>query len=207
MAKVPKYRYDPYGEIIERFNKAGIDYVVVSMSGINYYAQSARDAFMTYDYDIFLKPAFGNVSKAIMILHKAGYETVSTEGPVSKKNLQEVVRKKKTIVAVNPEGITFELLFAVSGFTFRRFSEDASIFRSGDAVIRVAKLHKLLASKKIAGQPKDRQFLKRYEMILKERSPSSSSNQKPECRNPAKHHGGQAETRAPVARRQRRIYW
>ena len=103
MAKVPKYRYDPYGEIIERFNKAGIDYVVVSMSGINYYAQSARDAFMTYDYDIFLKPAFGNVSKAIMILHKAGYETVSTEGPVSKKIYKKLSAKRKLLLPSIPK--------------------------------------------------------------------------------------------------------
>jgi hypothetical protein len=67
---------------------------------------------------------------------------------------------------VNPEDVAFELLFAVSGFAFDQMAVDASIFKAGEAVIRVAKLNKLLASKEAADRPKDRLFLKRYKMML-----------------------------------------
>ena len=169
MNRARKERYDPYGELIERFNRAGVDYVVVGMSGVNYYAESAMDAFGTQDYDLFLRPSVSNAAKAIKILRELGYETTTTEGAISEKSLKQLVFHKKTVLAVNPEGITFELLFAVSGFVFRQMAEDASIFRAGEVLIRVGRLQKLLASKKAANRPKDRLFLKRYEMILRKK--------------------------------------
>ncbi len=166
VTSVRKNIYDPYKELIERFNEAGVDYVVIGMSGINYYAESALDTFGTQNYDLFLRPAVANAAKALRIFHELGYETIMTEGPVSEKDLKRVVRQKKTVLAVNPEGITFELLFAVSGFVFQQLAGDASIFKAGGTLVRVGKLHKLLASKKAANRPKDRLFLKRYEMIM-----------------------------------------
>lgn len=64
----------------------------------------------------------------------------------------------------------FELLFSVPGFAFGQMAVDASIFKAGEVVIRVAKLNKLLASKEAADRPKDRLFLKRYKLILKKLS-------------------------------------
>jgi len=169
----PKGEYeDPHSALIDRFNKSGVDYVVVGMSAINYYASSAMETFGTRDYDLFLRPAAANIAEALKIFHELGYETATTEGLVSEKSLKQIVRQKKTVLAVNPDGVTFELLFAVSGFGFQRMAGDASMFRAGEVVIRVGKLHKLLASKKAAGRPKDRLFLKRYEMILKKKKQS-----------------------------------
>ena len=161
-----KSLYDPYSELVECFNKAGVDYVVVGMSGINYYAQSALDAFGTQDYDLFLRPAVANAAKAFGVLKGLGYEMVAGEKRASEKNLKEILKEKRTILAVNPDGITFKLLFAVSGFFFKQLAGDAAIFRAGETLIRVGRLSKLLASKKAANRPKDRLFLKRYEMII-----------------------------------------
>ena len=41
MAKSVRPVYDPYADLIAGLNKAHVDYVVVGMSGINYYASSA----------------------------------------------------------------------------------------------------------------------------------------------------------------------
>lgn len=165
MAK--KNLYDPYGELMDGLNRAGVDFVVVGMSGINYYAESAVDTFGTQDCDLFLKPALANAVKAFGVLTGLKYEMSAGGKAISEKDLKRMLEFKKTVLAVNPEGVTVELLFAVSGFVFRQMAEDASVFRAGETLIRVGKLHKLLASKKAAGRPKDKLFLKRYEMILK----------------------------------------
>jgi transcriptional regulator with XRE-family HTH domain len=167
---------DPWSALFERLNKSRVDYVVIGMSGINYYARSAMETFGTQDYDIFLRPAFENAAKALTIFHELGYETTTADGPVTNKNLRQVVRKKKTILSVNPGSVTFELLFAVSGFVFRQMAGDATVFRVGESVIRVARLQKLLASKEAAGRPKDKLFLKRYEMILKKQKLRDSNS-------------------------------
>ena len=165
MAK--KYIYDPYGDLIRQLNREGVDYVVVGMSGINYYSESALDTFGTQDYDLFLKPAVANAAKAFEVLSGSGYEMVADGKPVAKKDIERILKEKRTVLAVNPEGVTFELLFEVSGFVFEQMATDASIFKAGDALIRVARLSKLLASKEAAGRPKDKLFLKRYKLILK----------------------------------------
>ena len=168
---------DPCAALIHCLNKAGVDYVVIGISGINYYATSATDSFGTQDYDLFLRPAISNAAKALTVFHELGYETfVADHGAVKEKDLKPILRKKRTVLAVNPDGVTFELLFAVSGFTFRQFASDVSIFKAGEVLIRVGKLHKLLASKQSAGRSKDKLFLKRYEMNLRERGKSKPKN-------------------------------
>lgn len=165
MAK--KNVYDPYSELIEQLNREGVDYVVVGMSGINYYAESALDTFGTQDYDLFLRPAVANAAKAFEVLRGLGYDMVADGKKASMKDVEKIVHKRRTVLAVNPEGVTFELLFAVSGFAYEQMAVDASIFKAGDAVIRVGKLNKLLASKEAADRPKDRLFLKRYKILLR----------------------------------------
>ena len=171
---------DPWAALFESFNRAGVDYVVVGMSAINYYARSAMETFGTQDFDLFLRPAMLNAAKALDILSGLGYELSANGKKVIRKDIKEIVRQKRTILAVNPEGVTFELLFAVSGFAFGQMVDDASIFRAGEALIRVAKLNKLLASKEAADRSKDRLFLKRYKMILKKISHKPASGIGPE---------------------------
>lgn len=158
---------DPHEILIDRFNRTGVAYVVIGMSAINYYAPSASESFGTQDYDIFLRPSLSNVAKALRIFRELGYETMTTDGAIHDKDLGQLLRKKKTLFAIDPYRLKFDLVLAVSGFIFRQMADDASIFKAGETLIRVAKLNKLLASKEAAGRPKDRLFLKRYQMLLK----------------------------------------
>ena len=77
--------YDPYVELLDKFNKAGVDYVVIGMSGINYYARSAMETFGTQDYDIFLRPAIENAARALRIFHELGYETTAGDEALTDK--------------------------------------------------------------------------------------------------------------------------
>lgn len=45
---------DPYLKIINGFNKIGVRYAVVGVSGINYYAEDSSRLVITGDYDMFL---------------------------------------------------------------------------------------------------------------------------------------------------------
>ncbi len=54
------------------------------------------------------------------------------------------------------------------GFTFSQMGSGVTTFVVGNVPIKVAKLEKLLSSTKAAGRSKDKLFLKRYEILLKE---------------------------------------
>lgn len=161
--------FDPYSKVLERFNRAKVRYVVVGMSGINYYASSAKEIFVTHDYDVFVKPVIENVKKAVSTLKALSYTVIVDGKELESSMIQRYIAARKTFLAVDPHGITIELILAVSGFVFNEMESDASIFELGKTPIRVAKLRKLLESKKIAGREKDKLFLKRYKILLTEK--------------------------------------
>ena len=61
-----------------------------------------------------------------------------------------------------------ELLLKISGYPFSELAKDAATFTVRGVPIRVGRLGKLLRSKLLAGRPKDRHFLKRYQSLLEE---------------------------------------
>lgn len=161
--------YDPYIEVLDEFNRRGVSYVVIGMSGINYYAAGAEETFATQDFDIFIKPTIDNLKKSISIFRKFDYSLIANKQEIEASSIKQIVRDRTTILATDAYGITFELILSVSGYTFNQMVMDATIFNIKDMPIKVAKLSKLLTSKKIAGREKDTLFLKRYEILLKEK--------------------------------------
>lgn len=166
---------DPYRAVIEQLNRLGIRYVVVGMMGINYYAKNPAEAFATMDYDVFLEPAFKNVEKAVKSLQALGFQLGTQDGSLKAADFSRIIRLQKTIVATTSEGLMVELLLKVSGFPFSEMAKDAVTFSVEGVPIRVGRLEKLLRSKHLAGREKDRSFLKRYRLLLKE--PSKKRNQ------------------------------
>jgi len=167
--KTKKKFHDPYAEILGKFNHGGIKYVVIGMSGINYYALKAQETFATQDFDIFVNPTIDNVKKCITIFRNLNYSLTANNQNLNDSSIKDIVRNKKTILAVDTYGITFELILAVSGYTFSQMEKDAAIFAVENISIKVGKLNKLLLSKKIAGREKDKLFLKRFEALLREK--------------------------------------
>ena len=159
--KIKKFS-DPYQEVIYHFNQNAVEYVVVGMAGINYYASNPSMLFSTLDYDIFIEPTLGNTKNALEILIKLKFEISTKEGLFKPTELKNVVRNQSTLMATTTEGIMIELILGISGYAFSEIATDTVIFNIGKVPVKVGKLTKLLNSKKIADRPKDRQFLKRY---------------------------------------------
>lgn len=167
----PRRLLDPYQAVIRAFNRVGVRYVVVGMAGINYYARRPSEAFATMDYDLFLEPMLNNVEKALRRLERLGFSIGTTQGAFTPHELRQIVRDQRTLVATTPDGLTVELLLAVSGFTFATFAKDAATVTVRGTPITVGRLTKLLKSKQVANRPKDREFLRRYKVMLQETPP------------------------------------
>ena len=159
---------DPYRAVIQRFNRRGVRYVVIGMSGINYYAKRPSETFATLDYDIFLEPTLRNVRQAVQSLADLGFLLGTGSGRFEPGQLTRVVRDRRTLIATTTEGVAIELLLEVSGFPFSELLRDAATFIVRGVPVKVGRLAKLLKSKQLAGRPKDRQFLKRYRSLLEE---------------------------------------
>lgn len=167
LVKRPLLR-DPYRAVIRQFNRRGVRYVVVGMGGINYYAKNPAETFGTLDYDLFLEPSLGNVEQAVEALRILGFALGTGKGVFKRGDLRTMVRERRTLTATTSDGLMVELLLEVSGYPFSELARDAATFTIHGVPVRVGRLSKLLRSKKLAGRPKDRRFLQRYESLLSE---------------------------------------
>ncbi len=158
-ARVPR---DPYAAVIRQFERYGVRYVVVGMTGINYYAATPAQSFGTMDFDVLLNPTIKNIEQALSCLKRLEFTMGTAEGPLTADSVRDVVRQRRTVIATTSEGLMVELWLQVSGFTFADLARDVATFMTHGVPIKVGRLQKLLASKKLANRPKDRQFLKRY---------------------------------------------
>ena len=136
---------DPYRQVIARLTQRGVRYVVIGMAGINYYA-----------------------STPVRALQALGLTLGTSDGALRPEELAAVVRDQRTLVATTPDGHMVELLLKISGFPFSELARDAATVTVRGVPIKVGRLTKLLASKRLAGRPKDRQFLHRYAASLQE---------------------------------------
>ena len=160
--------HDPYRAVIQRFNRRGVRYVVIGMSGINYYAKRPSEAFATLDYDILVEATLRNVRQAVQSLAGLGFTLGTASGRLEPERLTQLVRDRRTLIATTTEGVAIELLLRVSGFPFSELLRDAATFTVRGVPVKVGRLTKLLKSKQLAGRPKDRRFLKRYQSLLED---------------------------------------
>jgi hypothetical protein len=166
---------DIYVDTIRAFNRKKVAYVVIGMSGINYYIEDSSHLIMTADFDILLKPNAKNVLKALKVIRELDF-TLSTSGgrlePLNKESVEDLVARGSAVRCSTPYGGLIDLCLDVSGYTFADLDRDARVFRAGRTPIRVGRLEKLLKMKETAGRRKDILFLERYRLLLEEKEKS-----------------------------------
>jgi hypothetical protein len=146
---------------------AGIEFVIVGVGGVNFYARDGAHAFATLDLDLLLAPERGNLRRALRALSKGGFRFESEAEPFLDVDddaiLGNVVALGGRLTAVHQDGTQLDLMLSVRGFSYSDLSLDARAFTVEGSQVRVGRLEKLLRSKELAGRPKDREFLRQFE--------------------------------------------
>lgn len=173
---------NPYHELLRELNRAGVEYIVIGVSGINYFAKDARQILSTADYDLFLKPTPENVARAWKAFRKRDYAVAVRAGNrtrilrrVKPAAGRRLVEGRRTLVALGPYQLIVEGLLEVSGFTFDEMKRRAIWMKDRELRFRflVGHLEDLLESKRQANRDKDRLFLARYRRLLLEEKGSA----------------------------------
>lgn len=169
---------NPYHALLRELIRNGVEYIVVGVSGINYFARDARQVLSTADYDLFLKPTAENLIRAWTAFRRSGFAVVVREGDhtaalrrLGPRTRDRLLRQRRTLIAIGPYQLVAEGLLAVSGFTFEEMKRRAVWMKDQELgfQFRVGRLDDLLESKRLADREKDRWFLARYKRLLKER--------------------------------------
>jgi predicted nucleotidyltransferase len=145
---------------------AGVDFVVVGVGGINFYARTPAEAFATLDLDALLAPIAENVARALGALAALGYAFEAGGEPFvdagNPATLARIVERGASLAAIHADGTEIDLMTSISGFRFSEIAEDATPFEIAGTEVRVGQLEKLLRSKETSGRPKDLEFLRAF---------------------------------------------
>ena len=155
-----------FARALAALSEAGIDFIVVGVGGINFYARTPSEAFSTLDIETLLAPTASNLARALHVLSRLGYSYeaggepfIDAEDPLV---LARVIENGASISAIHPEDGEIDLLTSISGFDYSGLSVDAAEFEVAGSRVRVGQLEKLIRSKEASGRPKDLEFLRTF---------------------------------------------
>jgi hypothetical protein len=155
-----------FARSLAALSEANVDFVVVGVGGINFYARTPAEAFSTLDIGALLAPVSSNLARALRVPDRLGYTFEAGGGPFVDLEdalvLTHVVANGASLSAIHPEDGEIDLMTSITGFDYASLSEDATEFEVAGAHVRVGQLEKLLQSKEASGRPKDRAFLRAF---------------------------------------------
>ncbi len=165
-------QYETFLRLVQRLIEQGGRFVVIGVSGANYYARTGAEVFTTEDRDLFLPPDPENLLKAWTATVEAGYQLWAGDEPLGKPldlTLADVVVSRRALTtATHADGLTVDLTLVMAGFDFETVWKEHRRFHIDDVEIPVARLAHIVESKARANRPKDRLFLETYRERLRD---------------------------------------
>jgi len=154
---------DAFARLVKRLRRDGIRFVVIGLSGANYYARSAGALFVTQDRDLFLPPDPDKTLVAWRACEALGLDLVCAAEPLDRPRdrflAERVISSQALVRATDGAGLDVDFTFVMAGFDFQRVWSRRRIFRVDGVEIPVARLADIVESKRRAGRDKDRLFL------------------------------------------------
>lgn len=154
---------DVFERLLESLSRRGVRFVVIGLSGANYYARSGAALFATQDRDLFLEPDPDSTLEAWQACEAVGLELSSGHEPLDRPRdrflAERVVAQRALVRASDGAGLDVDLTLVMAGFDFATVWKGRRIFRVGRVEIPVARLAHIVESKRRADRDKDRLFL------------------------------------------------
>jgi len=166
----------PQHAFLKALSREKVEYLVVGVSGINYYAKDARQVISTMDYDVFIRPDAENLLRVVraVLRHKCGLSYLNQDKKlvaIHKPNLRlcsKLAENKSVLLATGPYHTVYDLVQEISGFTYDQMRAKAVKLKDKKLgfSFSVGRLEDLLESKRRAGRPKDILFIKKFKDVL-----------------------------------------
>ena len=163
---------EPFHRLLAAFNSAGVRYVVIGVSGANYWALDAGHSFVTKDRDLFLpldphnELAAWKVCLALGLSLWCGDEPLDQPGDADLS--ERVVRSRTLVTATDDNDLVVDLSLVMGDFDFDTIWSERRVFIGEGVEIPVARLKSIVESKRRAGRDKDKLFLATHEDALRQ---------------------------------------
>ena len=162
---------EPFLRLLHELNSESVRYVVIGVSGANYYAARSLPPFVTKDRDLFLSPDPDNETRAWDVCARLGFELWTGQEPLGLPRdrwLAERIVERRMVVTATSGELIVDLSLTMAGLDFEDVWAERRTFPAEGVEIPVARLAHIVQSKRNAGREKDLTFLVTHEQALRD---------------------------------------
>lgn len=163
---------DPFGSLARALAGRAVRYVLIGVSGANFYAPKTGGRFVTDDYDLFLPSDPDNLVQAWASCDDAHMELWLTEEPLDRPRdrwlADRIVERRALTRVTGPDDLKVDLTLVMKGYDFETVWKERRVFRVETAEVQTARLTHIVASKQAAGRQKDQLFLATHKDALEQ---------------------------------------
>lgn len=152
-----------YAEVLDRFNKEGIEYVVVGMMSA---IMQGMD-ITTMDLDVATQADKDSLKKTIGILNDLSFIPDASEINLDKET--GVMKTGRPIVMFDPYScVSVELLYEITGYTHEEIFAKSKVIEWEGLQVRALDIRDIAYSKEAANRPKDIAVMPRLKEVIAE---------------------------------------
>src|SRR5262245_25107335 len=137
-----------FERLVQSLTRANARFLVIGLSGANYYARSGGALFVTQDRDLLLPLDPANALAAWTACEAAGLELFCGGEPLDRPRdhllAERVVARRASVRASDGAGLDADLTLDMAGFDFETVWAERRVFRVGDVEIPVARLRHIV---------------------------------------------------------------
>ncbi len=163
---------EPLAPLGRAFANRGVRYLLIGVSGANFYTPPPLPRFVTDDWDLFLPPDEANLVEAWAACDDVGMELWLGEEPLDRPRdlwlADRIVARKALTRVTGPEELRVDLTLVMKGFDFEPAWNARRVFLIDDVHVPTALLTHIVESKQAAGRQKDQLFLATHKDALEE---------------------------------------
>jgi hypothetical protein len=168
---------DPFAPLARALESRRVRYVLIGVSGANYYAPEAGARFVTEDYDLFVPLDAHNLVAAWTACDDVAADLWLSNEPLDRPHdlwlAERVVERKAVTRATGREGLQVDFTLVMQGYEFDAVWKEHRLFLTEGIPVPTARLLHIVTSKHATGRDKDKLFLATHraalEQLLKQR--------------------------------------
>lgn len=163
---------NPLASLVRELHARRVRFVVIGVSGANYYAPSGQASFITRDHDLFLPPDSDNLVQAWAACSDAGLEMWLGDEPLDVPRdrwLADRIVERRAVTRVSgPDDFLVDLTLVMKSYDFEAVWNERRDFVIEGVNVPVARLLHIVTSKHATGRDKDRLFLATHRDALEQ---------------------------------------
>jgi hypothetical protein len=163
---------DPFAPLGRVLTSRGVRYLLIGVSGANFYAPRPAPRFVTDDWDLFLPLDADNLVQAWAACEDAGMELWLGNEPLDRPRdrwlADRIVERAALTRGTGPDDLKVDLTLVMKSYDFETVWNERRRFLVEGVEVPTARLTHIVTSKQAAGRDKDRLFLATHRDALEQ---------------------------------------